>query len=65
MDTQRLVVGIILLALGVIFFFNNKKIGEGAFGFYQKLYTKENLVVMFRAVGIVFIIGALLLMFIK
>jgi len=64
MDAQKIFVGIILLGLGALFFFNNKRIGEGAFKFYRKLYTKKNLAFMFRGIGVLLILIAVLLMFI-
>lgn len=65
METERLVVTIVLLALGAVFFFNSKNIGKGAFKFYQKVYTEKNLAVMFKILGIILVILAGLVVFIK
>ena len=65
MDTQKLLVGIIFIGIGLLFFFNNKNIAKGAATFYQKLYTENNLKIMFKALGIFFILGGLALIFLK
>ena len=57
----KLVVGIILLIVGVVFLFNSKKIGEGAFGFYRMIYTRKNLRIMFRVAGVILAVGGLVL----
>lgn len=64
MTNPRLIVGIILMVLGVFFFLNNKNVSEGAFKFYQILYTKKNLRIMFKLLGIFLILGGLALAFI-
>jgi len=65
MTTEKLIPGIILVVIGIIFFLNNKNISEGAFKFYRWLYTKKNLKIMFRAAGVILVIGGLILIFIK
>jgi len=53
------------MAIGVLFFFNNQNMAKGAFKFYQWLYTKKNLIIMFRAAGIILVFGGLVLIFVK
>ena len=65
MDTQKLLVGIIFIGIGILFFFNNKNIAKGAVTFYQRLYTETNLKVMFRALGALLILGGLALLFLN
>jgi len=62
---KELIASIIFIALGALFFFNNKNIGEGAFKFYRWFYTKERLKIMFRITGIILIVGGLILMLVK
>ena len=62
---KELIAGIFLIVVGVVFFFNNKSMGEGTFKFYQWLYTKKNLKIMFRAAGIILFVGGLVLIFVK
>lgn len=65
MDTSKLMVGIIFIGIGILFFFNNKNIAKGAATFYQKLYTENNLKIMFKGAGIFLILGGLALIFLK
>ena len=65
MDTQKLLVGIIFIGIGLLFFFNNKNIAKGAATFYQKLYTENNLKIMFKAAGVTLVLGGLALIFLK
>ena len=58
-------IGIVFIGLGLLFFFNNKNISKGAFKFYQQLYAEDNLKVMFRACGVVFVLGGFILIFVK
>jgi hypothetical protein len=62
---SEIISGIILIVIGLIFFFNNKAIGEGAFKFYRKLYTKKSLPIMFKIAGIILIVGGVILMVVK
>ena len=62
---KELIIGIVFIGLGLLFFFNNKNIGEGTAKFYRKLYTERNLKVMFRACGVVLVLGGLILIFLK
>ena len=59
MEQSRIIVSIILFALGLLFFFNNKNMGKGAAKFYQWFYTEERVVIMFKAIGIILIIGSI------
>lgn len=65
MATERLIPAIILFVIGILFLFNNKNIGKGASKFYQWFYTEENLIVIFRIVGIILIVGGVLLLVLK
>jgi len=65
MVSSKLIAGIFLLAIGLIFLFNNKKISKGTYKFYQFLYTEKNLVIMFKIAGVILLIGGLILIFIK
>jgi len=65
MDIEKTIIGILFLGLGLIFFFNNKNIAPGAATFYQKLYTENNLKIMFKGLGIFLILGGLALIFLK
>jgi len=60
-ETEKLIAGIIMIALGLLFFFNNKNIGKGASKFYKAFYTERNLKVLFRIVGVILIIVAVIL----
>jgi len=62
---EKLIIGIVFIGVGLLFFFNNKNISKGAYKFYQKLYTKDNLKFMFRACGAVLILGGFVLIFVK
>ncbi len=64
MVSEKLIPAIILIAIGILFLFNNKNISKGAFKFYKWFYTEERLRVMFKAAGIILVIGGLLLIFI-
>jgi len=55
--TEKLVIGIILMLIGLLFFFNNKNMGKGSAKFYKWLYTEKNLVVIFRIVGVLLVVG--------
>jgi len=57
MDPSKIIPGIILIGAGLLFIFNNKNISEATFKFYRKLYTKNNLKIMFKACGILCMIG--------
>ncbi|MBW2989811.1 hypothetical protein KY358_05850 [Candidatus Woesearchaeota archaeon] len=58
MVTSKLFVGIFSSLVGLLFFFNNKNIGKGAYNFYKKFYTENNLKMMFKILGVfLFIIG--------
>ena len=61
MTTGKLIPGIILIVIGILFFFNNKNMGKGMAKFYRKLYTEKNLKVMLRIAGIILIVGGIIL----
>ena len=65
MTPEKIIIGIIFMGLGCLFFFNNKNIAKGAFKFYQKLYTEKNLKVMFRVCGVILVLGGIILIFTK
>jgi hypothetical protein len=65
MDTQKLLVGIIFIGIGLLFFFNYKNIAKGAVAFYQKLYTEKNLRIMFKMLGALLILGGIILMIVR
>jgi len=62
---EKLIIGIVFIGIGLLFFFNNKNISKGAFEFYQKLYTEDNLKIMFRACGVILFFGGFILIFVK
>jgi len=59
-ETGKLIASIILVVVGLLFFFNNKNIGKGASKFYKAFYTEKNLKVLFRIVGVILIIAAVI-----
>jgi len=65
MDPQKVLAGIILVGIGLLFFFNNKNIAKGAAAFYKKFYSEKNLIVMFKIGGIVLALGGLIIIFFK
>ena len=62
---KELIAGLVLIVIGMLFFFNNKNMGAGLAEFYKKLYTKKNTIFMFRIAGIVLVVGGLILVFLK
>jgi hypothetical protein len=58
---KELIVGCLLVVVGVVFLFSWREMTGGAFRFYRTLYTERNLGVMFRAAGIVLIVGGVVL----
>ena len=60
---EKTIIGLILSGLGLIFFFNSKNIGAGAYKFYRWFYTEARLIIMFKACGILLIIGGLIIAF--
>jgi len=60
--TTELITGIILMAVGVLFFLNNKAMGEGCAEFYRKLYTKKSMPIMFKAAGIILFVGGMIVL---
>jgi len=65
METSKLIAGIVLLIIGLLFFFDNKNIGKGACKFYKKFYAEKNLIVIFKILGIILILGGLVLILIN
>lgn len=59
---KELIGGFILVVVGILFFFNNKRMGAGLAEFYEKLYTKKNTIIMFRIAGIILVVGGLLVL---
>jgi len=65
MITGKIIIGMVLMCLGILFFFNNKNISKGAFKFYQKMYTQENLKIMFKICGALLVFLGIILIFTK
>lgn len=65
MSPEKIIIGIVLMGIGALFFFNNVNIAKGAFKFYRKLYTEKNLKVMFKAAGVLLAIGGLVLIILQ
>jgi hypothetical protein len=65
MTLEKIIIGIVFICFGLLFFFNNKNIGEGAFKFYQKLYTERNLKIMFKCLGVILVLGGIILIFVN
>ena len=59
------VVGVLMIVLGLLFWFYNRGMGDWTFRFYKKIYTERNLVVMFRVGGLILVFGGLVLMVLK
>ena len=59
---DKLIAGIFLFVIGIIFLFNSSDIGEGAFKFYRMIYTKKNLRIMFKVAGIIFVAGGIIIL---
>ena len=65
MDIQKLSAGMILIGIGVLFFFNNKNIAKGASALYQKLYTEKNLKIIFKIMGALLALGGVIVLVTK
>lgn len=65
MSSEKIIPAVILLAIGLLLFFNNKNMAKGAARFYQKFYSEKNLLIMFKVAGVILILGGLVLIFIK
>jgi len=63
--TIKLIIGIVFMFLGLLFFFNNKNVSKTAAKFYRAFYTEKNLRIIFRIVGIILIIMGLVLILIN
>ena len=59
---NELVAGIVMLVIGVLFLFCNRSMGEGTFKFYRMIYTQKNLVIMFKAAGVILVVAGIVLM---
>jgi hypothetical protein len=62
---KELIGGLVLIAIGMLFFFSNKNMGRGLAEFYKKIYTKKNVVIILRIVGIILVVGGFVLVFLK
>lgn len=62
---DKIIPGIIIMGIGVMFFFNNKNIAKGASKFYQRLYKEKNLQVMFRIGGVLLVLAGIVIIFTK
>lgn len=56
---EKIFIGFVLMGLGLVIFVNNKPIAKGMASFYKKLYTEDNLVVMFKVLGVLLVVGGL------
>lgn len=65
MSTEQIIIGIVIMVLGIFFFFNNKRIGRGACKLYKKFYTEKNLIIMFKIIGIFLFVMGLVLVFVE
>ncbi len=65
MNKENYFIGLILIGIGLLFFYNNKNMAKGASKFYQKLYTEKNMTVMFKAAGIILVLGGIFITFFK
>jgi len=65
MNRETLFIGLVLIGLGSLFFYNNKNIAKGASSFYTKLYAEKNLRVMFRVIGVILLLAGMYLAFFK
>ena len=63
MVTVKFFVGTIMMGLGALFSVNHKKIAPGAAEFYEKLYTEKNIGFMFKALGVILIVGGAIISF--
>ena len=63
MAKENIIASIILISIGIMFFFNNKNIAKGATQFYKKFYTEKNLRVMFKVCSIILILGGIIVLF--
>lgn len=61
MGGEKFGVGLLLMAIGILFVYNNKNMAKGAAKFYAKIYTEKNLIIMFRIAGIILIVGGIYL----
>ena len=59
----ELIGGLIVIVIGMFFFFNSKNMSKGLAEFYKKIYTKKNVTIMLRIAGIILVVGGLILVF--
>lgn len=64
MDPEKIVIGIVLVGIGLLFFFNNKNIAKGAAKLYKVIYTEKNLKIMFKILGVFLAIMGIIIIFI-
>lgn len=65
MIAGKIIAGIVLAGIGLVFIFNNKEMAKGAFKFYRWFYTEERLIVMFKVAGVMLIVGGIVLVFVN
>ena len=59
MSVEKIIAGIILGIMGMIFMIFYKPLAKGMHEFYKKMYTEKNLLVIVRVVGVLLILAAL------
>ena len=59
---DKLVAGIFLFVIGIVFLFNSSDIGEGAFKIYMIIYKKKKLRIMFKVAGIILVAGGIIIL---
>ena len=62
---KELIAGLVLIAIGMLFFFNNKNMGKGLAEFYKKFYTKKNTTIMLKIAGGVLVVGGVAIIILK
>jgi hypothetical protein len=62
MIKTNIILGIVMIGIGILFSLNNKNMGEGCAEFYKKLYTKKSMPFMFKAAGVILIVGGLIVL---
>jgi len=65
MNMGKLIIGIVFVGLGLLFFFNNKNIAVGAAKIYQRFYSEQNLKIIFMVLGVILVLGGLVLIFLE
>ena len=65
MLSEKIIAGIVLASIGLLFFFNNKNISKGASKFYQALSKEENLKIIFKILGVFLVLEGIILILTK